>query len=78
MTFGSPEAEALDGGYAQKGFGVSSIDGSPFPRAQQPLMKPQRYQDLFGGWRSLDAAELETLWLKRQSNPKRINISDNQ
>jgi hypothetical protein len=27
----APETEALDEGSAQKGFGVSSIDGSPFP-----------------------------------------------
>jgi hypothetical protein len=30
--------EALYEDYAQKGFGVSIIDGSPFPRAQQPPM----------------------------------------
>jgi hypothetical protein len=31
MTFGAPETEALYEGYAQRGFGVSSIDGSPVP-----------------------------------------------
>jgi hypothetical protein len=41
MTFGAPEIEALDEGYAQKGFGDPRVDGSPFPRAQQPPMKPQ-------------------------------------
>ncbi|MDT7896226.1 MAG: hypothetical protein RQ855_08495 [Desulfurococcales archaeon] len=40
MAFGASEAESLYEGYAQKGFGVSSIDGSPFPRAQQPHMSP--------------------------------------
>ncbi|MFZ8823375.1 MAG: hypothetical protein ACO2O0_04385 [Desulfurococcales archaeon] len=32
MMLRAPEAEALYEGNAQKGFGVSSIDGSPMPR----------------------------------------------
>jgi len=40
MMLRAPETEALYEGYAQKGFGVSSIDGSFFPRAQQPPMNP--------------------------------------
>jgi hypothetical protein len=31
MTFGAPETEALYEGNAQKGFGVSILDGNPFP-----------------------------------------------
>jgi len=38
MTFGAPEAKALYEGYAQKGFGVSSIDGSPFPSGSTALV----------------------------------------
>ncbi|MDT7888009.1 MAG: hypothetical protein RQ885_03430 [Desulfurococcales archaeon] len=31
MILRAPETEALDEGYAQKGFEVSILDGSPFP-----------------------------------------------
>jgi hypothetical protein len=31
MTFGAHETEALHEGPAQRGFGVLSLDGSPFP-----------------------------------------------
>ena len=31
MTFEAPETEALYEGSAQKGFGVSTLDGSPIP-----------------------------------------------
>jgi glutathione peroxidase-family protein len=40
MMLRAPETEALYEGYAQKGFGVLGIDGSPFPRAQPPPMNP--------------------------------------
>jgi hypothetical protein len=43
MMLRAPETEALDEGNAQKGFGVSILDRSPFPRAQQPPMIPQGY-----------------------------------
>jgi len=41
MTFGAPETEALHGGYAPIEPRDPRVDGSPFPRAQQPPMKPQ-------------------------------------
>jgi hypothetical protein len=59
----APETEALYEGYAQKGFGVSSIDGSPFP---------------LGSTATHETTGLKTPWIKKQSNPKQINISDNQ
>jgi len=75
----APETEALYEGNAQKGFGVSSIYGSPFPRAQQPPMKPQGYPKLCGGGGSPSIATgLETLWIKKQGITKQINIRDNQ
>jgi hypothetical protein len=40
MTFGAPEAEALYEGYAQKGFGVSSLGGSPFPLGSTAIGEP--------------------------------------
>jgi hypothetical protein len=32
----------------------------------------------WGRWKSPDATGLEILWIKKQSNPKQININDNQ
>jgi hypothetical protein len=63
MAFGAPEIEALYEGYAQKGFRVLSIDGSPMP---------------LGSTATHETTGLKTLWIKKQSNPKQINISDNQ
>jgi hypothetical protein len=40
MTFGAPEAKALYEGSAQKGFGVSSLDGSPFPPGSTATHEP--------------------------------------
>jgi hypothetical protein len=40
MMLRTPEAEALLGIALIKGFEVPSIDGSPFPRAQQPHTSP--------------------------------------
>jgi len=37
----APETEALHGGYAPIEPRDPRVDGSPFPRAQQPPMKPQ-------------------------------------
>jgi hypothetical protein len=73
--------EALYEGYAQKGFGVLGIalDGGPVPldstATHEPIEIPR---SLWGRWKSLDATGLKTLWIKRQSNTKQINISDNQ
>gem|GEM_PF-1302777 len=63
MTFGAPETEALYEGSAQKGFGVSTLDGSPMP---------------LGSTASHETTGLKTLWIKKQNNPKQININDNQ
>jgi hypothetical protein len=63
MTFGAPETEALDEGSAQQGFGFLSIDGSPVP---------------LGSTATNETTGLETLWIKKQSNTKQINTSDNQ
>jgi len=59
----APEIEALDEGYAQKGFGNPRVDGSPFP---------------LGSTATNETTGLETLWIKKQSNTKQINTSDNQ
>jgi hypothetical protein len=60
MTFRAPEAEALYEGSAQKGFEVSSLDGNPFPRAQQAPMKPQRSPGHCEKVEAPDATGLET------------------
>jgi hypothetical protein len=79
MTFGAPETEALYEGYAQKGFGFLCIDGSPMPLGSTATHEPIGISiSLWGRWKSLDATGLKTLWIKRQNNPKQININDNQ
>ncbi len=70
--------EALYKGYAQKGFGVSS-DGGPVPLGSTATSEPIEIpRSLWGRWKSPDATELKTLWIKKQSNLKQKNISDNQ
>jgi hypothetical protein len=67
--------EALYEGYAQKGFGVSSIDGSPFPwgstAAYEPIEIPR---SLWGRWKSLDdhGDVIASLWVKKQSNTNKL------
>jgi putative transposase len=71
--------EALYEGYAQKSFGVSILDGSPVPLGSTATHEPIGIPiSLWGRWKSPDATGLKTLWIKRQSSPKQINISDNQ
>jgi hypothetical protein len=45
--------------------------------AHEPIEIPK---SLWERWKSLDDHRdiIETLWIKRQSNPKQINIGDNQ
>jgi hypothetical protein len=75
----APETEALYKGSAQKGFEVLSIDGSPMPLGSTATHEPIEIpRSLWGRWKSLDATELKTLWIKKQNNPKQININDNQ
>jgi hypothetical protein len=79
MMLRAPETEALYEGYAQKGFGDPSIDGSPFQLGSTATHEPIEIpRSLWGRWKSLDATGLKTLWIKRQSSPKQINITDNQ
>ncbi len=79
MTFGAPEAEALYEGSAHKGFGDPRVDGSPVPLGSTATNEPIGISiSPWGRWKSLDATGLEILWIKKQSNPKQININDNQ
>jgi hypothetical protein len=79
MTFGAPEAEALYEGSAQKGFGDPRVDGSPMPLGSTATSEPIEIpRSLWGRWKSPDATGLEILWIKKQNNPKQININDNQ
>jgi len=74
----APETEALYEGYAQKGFGVLSLDGSPFPLGSTATGEPIEIPRSLWGVEASNATGLKTLWIKKQSNPKQINISDNQ
>jgi putative transposase len=73
--------EALYEGYAQKGFGVSILDGSPIPLGSTATNEPIEIpRSLWGRWKSLDDHRdaITSLWIKKQNNPKQININDNQ
>ena len=75
----TPEAEALLGIALIKGFGVSSIDGSPVPLGSTAIDEPIEIpRSLWERWKSPDDHRIKTLWIKKQSNPKQINTSDNQ
>jgi hypothetical protein len=81
MMLRAPEAEALYEGSAQKGFGVLGIDGSPMPLGSTATHEPIEIpRSLWGRWKSLDGHRdaIASLWIKKQSNPKQININDNQ
>jgi hypothetical protein len=75
----APETEALYEGSAQRGFGDPSLDGSPIPLGSTATYEPIEIpRSLWGRWKSPDATGLKTLWIKKQNNPKQININDNQ
>ena len=79
MTFGAPEAKALYEGSAQKGFRDPSLDGSPVPLGSTATSEPIEIpRSLWGRWKPLDATGLKTLWIKKQNNPKQININNHQ
>ena len=81
MMLRAPETEALDEGSAQKGFGDPSLDGSPMPLGSTATHEPIGISiSLWGRWKSLDDHRdaIASLWIKKQSNPKQMNINDNQ
>ena len=52
MMLRAPENEALDEGSAQKGFGVSTLDGSPFPLGSTATHEPVKIpRSLWGRWK---------------------------
>jgi hypothetical protein len=73
MTFGAPETEALYEGSAQKGLGVSILDGSPMPLGSTATHEPIGISiSLWGRWKSLDDHRAKTLWIKKQSNTNKL------
>jgi len=81
MMLRAPETEALYEGYAQKGFGDPRVDGSPMPLGSTATHEPIEIpRSLWGRWKSLDDHRdaIASLWIKKQSNPKQMNINDNQ
>jgi len=71
----APEAEALYEGYAQKGFGVSILDGSPFPLGSTATSEPIEIpRSLWGRWRSPDGHRdaITSLWIEKQSNTNKL------
>jgi hypothetical protein len=81
MMLRAPETEALYEGSAQKGFGDPRVDGSPMPLGSTATHEPIEIpRSLWGRWKSLDDHRdaIASLWFKKQSNPKQMNINDNQ
>jgi hypothetical protein len=74
--------EALDEGIAQKGWVlILDLDGSPVPLDSTATSEPIEIpRSLWGRWKSLDDHRdvIASLWIKKQNNPKQININDNQ
>jgi IS605 OrfB family transposase len=67
--------EALYEGYAQKGFGVPSIDGSPFTLGSTATSEPIEIpRSLWGRWKSLDDHRdvITSLWIEKQSNTNKL------
>jgi hypothetical protein len=67
--------EALYEGYAQKGFGVSSLDGSPVSLGSTATSEPIEIpRSLWGRWKP-PCHRIKTLWIKKQSKTnKRISM----
>ncbi|MDT7888777.1 MAG: hypothetical protein RQ885_07360 [Desulfurococcales archaeon] len=79
MMLRAPEAEALDGGSAPIEPRDPRVDGSPVPLGSTAVNEPIGiWISLWGRWKSPDAIGLKTLWIRKQSNTKQRNISDNQ
>jgi hypothetical protein len=81
MMLRAPETEALYEGIAQKGFGDPRVDRSPMPLGSTATHEPIEIpRSLWGRWKSLDDHRdaIASLWIKKQRNPKQMNINDNQ
>jgi hypothetical protein len=75
MMLRAPETEALYEGYAQKGFGVLILDGSPIPLGSTATHEPIEIpRSLWGRWKSLDDHRdaITSLWFKKQSNTNKL------
>jgi hypothetical protein len=80
MMLRAPETEALLGIALMQGFGALGIalDGSTMQLGSTATHEPKRFQDLCGGGRSPPMPQDQNLWTRKHSNPKQMNISDNQ
>jgi hypothetical protein len=78
MMLRAPDTEALYEGYAQKGFGVSSLDGSSFPLGLKATSEPIEIPRSLWGVETPDDYRIKALWIKKHNNPKQKNTSDNQ
>jgi len=70
--------EALYEGSAQRGFGVLSIDGSPFPLGSTAIGEPTEIPRSLWGVEIIDGHRdvITSLWVKKHSNPnKRKSIA---
>jgi hypothetical protein len=79
MMLRAPETEALYEGSAQKGFGVSTLDGSPMPLGSTATYETAGVsKTLWGRWKSLDDHRAKDPVDQEAKQHKQININDNQ
>jgi hypothetical protein len=67
MMLRAPDTEALYEGYAQKGFGVSTLNGSPMPLGSTAINKPIEIPRSLWGVETPDDHRdvITSLWIKR-------------
>ena len=68
----APEAEALYEGYAQRGFEVLSLDGSPFPLGSTATNETTGIsKTLWGRWKPLDSHRARNLRVRSKASPNK-------
>jgi hypothetical protein len=78
MILRALETGALYEGNAQRGFGVSILDGSPMPLGLKATNETTGIsKTLWGRWKPLDSHRIKPCGSEAKQH-KQINISDNQ
>jgi hypothetical protein len=79
MTFGAPKTEALDGGSALIEPRDPRVDGSPVPLGSTATYEPIEIpRSLWGEVEVPRCHRIKTLWIKKQNNPKQMNINNHR
>jgi hypothetical protein len=68
----APEAEALYEGYAQRGFEVLSLDGSPVPLGSTATNETAGVSKTLWGWKPLDSHRARNLWVRIEATQSKL------